>query len=191
MRRPRSPIERLPGEVAKYESVLATYWKTDVRHDSGFQRRFNGFYQLRFGSKAWFEHFYRILEGLKKQERTFAEVLQELLECTGRVEASFASKAVATCHPEQPIIDRWVKEFLRKRAGLVVSPSQTAANRVKGWVSYYDQMGRWYRGFRSTPEGTEYIRWFDTICPGRGISDLKKLDFVIWVTKGDTSLLKT
>ena len=189
MKRPKSPIERLPGEVAKYESILAAYWKTDVRHDPGFQRLFNGFYQLRLPRKACYEHFYRILEGLKEQERTFGQILQELSESTGRVEKSFASKALATRHPEQPIIDTWVLTFLKQRAGLIPQ-RQSASNRIARWANFYDKMVEWYRAFGLSSEGLACIRQFDVICPGRSVCDLKKLDFVIYITQGDVSLLK-
>ncbi len=181
--------ERLAKEVAKYEAILAAYWKTDVALDRDFQRSFNGFYQLRQHPKDWYGHFYRILEGLKSREQTFGQILQEMLKCTGRVEASFASKALATRDPEQPIIDKWVLTFLRQRAGFV-PPSPSARNRIERWSSLHAQMATWYRSFSSTPEGIEYIRWFDATCPGRDVSSIKKLDFVIYITKGDAALLK-
>ena len=149
---------------------------------------FNGFYQLRQRPREWYEHFYRILEGLKNSERTFGQVLQELLERTGRVEASFTSKALATRHPEQPIIDKWVLAFLKRKANLV-PPPRSSVDRIERWAQFYDQMAQWYRSFGSSPEGAKCIRRFDVICPGRSVCDPKKLDFMIWVTKGNVSLL--
>jgi len=185
MRRLRIPTEKLPGEVARYEKILTTYWKADVRHDPIFQRLFNGFYQVRRGSE-WREHFYRVLEELKNSEQTFGQVLQDLFKSTGRIEASFASKALATRYPEQPIIDKWVRKFLQREANLRLLPG---VDRIERWMQFHDQMAQWYRSFGSSPDCLKCIRRFDEICPGRSVCDLKKLDFVIYITQGNISLL--
>src|SRR5439155_1069029 len=46
-----------------------------------------------------------LLERRKRQPASFGSVLRELHEATGRFEASFASKLVATIRPDTPVID--------------------------------------------------------------------------------------
>lgn len=80
--------------LAKYLALQSALRHTNVSTDRDFQRAFNGFYRVRRG-KAWQDAFYRALERQKSAPEEFAVVLRKLHGATARLEASFASKAVA------------------------------------------------------------------------------------------------
>ena len=76
-----------------------------------FQRTFNGFYIVR-RNEEWREKYYNLFEQKKMKDVTFEEILQELYDLTGNVEASFSSKMYATIYPDKPIWDRYVVQNL-------------------------------------------------------------------------------
>jgi hypothetical protein len=94
---------------------------------------------------------------------------------TGRVEASFASKLVATLEPDQPVIDK----YLLLHFGLSL-PTRTSRNRIENTVEVYEQLCRAYQPFISSTTGSLIRRLFDEEYPDSPIAKLKKIDFVLW-----------
>src|SRR5690606_33727520 len=90
-------------------SPLFPYTTLFRSRDAVFQRRFNGFYRVRRDAE-WREEYFRLMEESKAGGVHFTHVLRTLHAATGRYEASFASKLVATLAPTQPVIDRFVLE---------------------------------------------------------------------------------
>jgi len=62
----------------------------------------------------------------KREQLPFGIVLEVLRDATGRVEASFASKLVATVDPSQPVIDSVVLKNLGLRLPWAKAPDRTA-----------------------------------------------------------------
>lgn len=93
--------------LRKYCWLQAALATTDIANDREFQTRFNAFYRVR-RSSAWRRVFYALLEQEKSKPRPFAYVLRALHAATGRAEASFASKLVASVDPDMPVIDAFV-----------------------------------------------------------------------------------
>lgn len=65
----------------------------------------------------------------------FGDVLREMHELTGNVEASFTSKMIATLHPDKPIWDNLVLA----RIGLRLSGT-TAQTKLENAVELYGQI---------------------------------------------------
>jgi hypothetical protein len=84
-------LPRVAVGLSKYLWLQAQRDASDVRSNSEYRKRFNGFYRVRRGLD-WQEHFFGLLEAKKGQTVPFTEVLEELHRTTGRYEASFASK---------------------------------------------------------------------------------------------------
>jgi hypothetical protein len=59
--------------------------------------------------------FFALLESSKLNGIGFPEALREIHHRCGMVEASFASKLVATLDPSKPVIDKFVLEYFAMR----------------------------------------------------------------------------
>ena len=156
-----------------------------VSADKDFQREFNHFYRIR-RNEEWRKKFYRIFEDTKqKTAPDFAEVLEELYAQTGNVEASFASKMVATLNPNKPIWDSMVLSVL-----LMKPETKNGKATVSSVISCYNDIDRWYYDFKKHPTAKEWIRKFDKAFPEyKDISATKKIDFILWA--GGEARIKT
>lgn len=86
-----------------YVRIQRTVRGTDVSSDANYQRFYNRFYRVRRNAE-WQSRYYAIMEREKANPSTaFGDVLREIHELTGNVEASFTSKIIATLHPDRPI----------------------------------------------------------------------------------------
>jgi hypothetical protein len=147
-----------------------------------FQRRFNGFYGVRRNA-AWRSAFYRIFEAAKGLEAPpsdlFRQSLLELERVTGRVEASFVSKLVATLRPEAPVIDSVIRGYLGSRTN---GPQFGGGAGVA--VDYFEWLASLFTALTCTPEVSAWCDQFDAAfeeIPGAAsIHPVKKLDFLIW-----------
>ena len=107
-------LPRVAVGLKKYQWLQAQRDACDVRSNAEYRKRFNGFYRVRRGLD-WQEHFFGLLEAKKGQTVPFTEVLEDLHRTTGRYEASFASKLLATIDPNMPVIDSVVLRNLNLR----------------------------------------------------------------------------
>ena len=112
-------LHRRQSDLARYAYTIRSLRLLDVSRDETYQRTFNGLYMVR-RNVHWRSKFYSMLETCKAEPRpNFRTVLSQLFQDTGRVEASFASKLVATIDPGLPIYDSIVRQNLdlQQRAG--------------------------------------------------------------------------
>jgi hypothetical protein len=143
----RAALARVRPGLAKYQRIQADVWNTDATADRAFRRRFNGFYRVRRG-EDWQAVFYKELEREKRERRGFEEVLRSLHAELDRVEASFASKLVATVDPAMPVIDAFVLE----NVGLKLPP-RTSPRRIEAVVEVHDAIRAWYAEALSRADG--------------------------------------
>lgn len=88
-----------------YDFIMKHAYKTNVEHDSDFQKRFNVFYRVR-KDEAWRKEYYSVFESAKNNpDISFEFILNELFNRTGYVEPSFSSKMLATIDSSKPIWD--------------------------------------------------------------------------------------
>lgn len=108
---------------------------------------------------------------------SFDAVVTDLYQATGNVEASFASKLLASVDKDMPIWDRRVGRSLNLKIKGVSREERLAdAKRV------YQEVRDTYDGFLGSEKGRAFIAEFDRLIPEqyRGISAVKKLDFYLW-----------
>jgi hypothetical protein len=170
-------LRSVESGLEKYRWIQAAVVERDVAVDAEFQRRFNGFYRIR-RNRQWQQVFFGLLEQCKTVPLSFEAVLETLHARTGRVEASFASKLTATIDPGQPVIDRVVLQNVGLRL-----PHWGAVNRMGRVVQVHDQLQSLYSGFLMTVVGRYLVDQFNARYPGNGITDVKKLDLVLWQTR--------
>lgn len=171
-------LPRVAPGLAKYCWLQAHLFDRDVSVDREFQRRFAGFYRVRRG-EAWRRAFFEILQNHKGTNLRFSNALGQLAVATGRVEASFASKLVATINPDQPVID----SVVLRNVGLRLPPPG-AADRLDRIVLVHSRLANWYTQQLGSAAGAEVIRLFREAYPSALISDTKALDLVLWQIRG-------
>ncbi|WP_326512180.1 hypothetical protein [Clostridium intestinale] len=163
-----------PG-LEKYLNIMNIVNEVDVSKDENFQKAFNGFYRIRQRSSIFYEKYYSFMESYKSRDISFDKTLLYFYSELGRVEASFSSKLVATINPNLPIWDSVVLKNLN-----LSQPHYYSKNRIQEIINLYDKINQWYQKFILTDEGKEIISIFDKNYPDTPITEVKKIDFVLW-----------
>jgi hypothetical protein len=167
--------------LEKYWRIQKELMETDVAEDRGFQTRFNAFYKVR-RDKDWRSVFYDLLQREKTCRRPFADVLRSLFSNTGKFEASFASKLVASVNPEKPVIDSIVLKICKLK---LPSPTAPAEIRLQKIDELYRELSRIQTEFLDTDNGRYLTDRFAELYPGRPVTRRKMLDLVLWKTRKD------
>ena len=176
-------LKRRSQDIQHYVNIIDKVNAVDVSSNVEFQKEFNHFYKIRRNSE-WRYAYYTLFEEYKKREKvTFDEVINDLFRETGKVEPSFASKMLASINPNMPI---WDSKVLA-RIG-IISSKKKGEEKVKETIRLYGDIVSWYENLISnTEEKNRYIENFDLAFPQfRGISDVKKIDFILWAAKEET-----
>lgn len=131
--------DRRPGPIAAYLQLRSEALGLRVTDEDAepFRRRFNGYYGVRRNA-SWRRCFYEQFEAAKPRQLPpdlmFDAVLRALAAETGRVEASFVSKLVATLNPTAPVIDSVIRTWV---AGRILAPpfGPATANAYFRWLA--------------------------------------------------------
>lgn len=172
-----SALPRVDVGLSKYLWLQSELGARDVGIDAEFQKRFVGFYRVRRGAN-WRNTYFRILEQAKSSPISFGEALRKLHTVTGRVEASFASKLVATIDPTQPVIDSVVLE----NTGLKL-PYAGSSDRLARIEDVHQSLGSIYAKFLSSGSGRSMVERFKKSYPDASVSEVKMLDLLLWQTR--------
>lgn len=105
----------------------------------------------------------------------FSDVLTEIYNSTGRVEASFASKLYATLVPTAPVIDAIVLVNLWLKL-----PKPWDLNRLSKIVEIHKEIGNRFTQFFNTENGQYLVSAFHKEYPEANISKEKMLDLILW-----------
>lgn len=173
-------LQQRKTDIARYRTIQQWTFQKNVAVDREFQRTFTAFYRVRRDA-IWRTSYFNLFEYLKnrKVNVSFEEILQQLFQKVGRIEASFSSKMLATINPDMPIWD----SIVLKNLGLKLK-GKDKKDRLLQAVLLYEKICCWYEKFLKTDEATEMIRLFDQTFPEfREISRIKKVDFVIWAIR--------
>lgn len=164
------------SDMDRYRYLMERVGQCDVRTDAVFQRTFNGLYMVRRGA-PWRNAFYELFETQKSAgEQSFRHVLTALHDSTGRIEASFTSKLLATIDPNMPVYDSWVRinMTLRTRTG-------PASQRIPALCEDYAHIAAAYAGIIGQAGYRRIRADFDNALPDlRDLSDVKKIDLLLW-----------
>ena len=87
---------------------------------------------------------------------------------------SFSSKLVATLNPSKPVWDSVVLKHFE------LKPPANNKERLQKILNVYKEIEKKYAGLLASAEGKEMILEFDKKFPSSGITELKKLDLIIW-----------
>lgn len=170
-------LSRLAPYVETYLWLQAQRDTCDVRSDASYRKRFNGFYRVRRG-RDWQDKFFEILERRKGGIFSFADILDALHRATGRYEASFASKLLATIDPQMPVIDSIVLRNLNVRL-----PTYGSDHRRSRIVELHGRLLASLNGFLGTDVGRYLVKRFRAAYPHADVTKIKMLDLVLWQTR--------
>lgn len=175
---------RSPCPVETYILIRKTIPEVDLTGEGAepVRRRFNAYYGVRRNA-SWRSIFYDRFENAKLSSLNSSDLFEQTLmlihEATGRVEASFVSKLVATLRPETPIIDSVLRGWLSK-----YTDSPAFGGSVATAHAYYQWLSDVMRNIATSQQAQEWFELFDDAFPGNGhgetVSTTKKLDFLIW-----------
>jgi hypothetical protein len=161
--------------LERYCWLQAALAMTDVSRDREFQTRFNAFYRVRRDS-AWQSAFYSVLQQNKSKRQSFADVLHALHAATGRLEASFASKLVASVDPDMPVID----SVVLKNLGLRLPRPGPIETRLAQIVELHERIRRIFSDYLGSAMGRHLVARFEDSYPNRRVTRVKMLDLVLW-----------
>ncbi len=168
-------IDKAGTGLEKYLSIMQLLNNVDVSKDMEFQKRYNGFYRMRQRKAEFYEEYFNYLESNKNNRVSFKEVLTHFYNKFSRIEASFSSKLAATIDTRLPVWDTFVLQNLGLK-----KPPQYCKDRLKRTIELYADIQQWYSDFMATSEGKNIIEMFNRKYPGIVVSDIKKVDFVLW-----------
>ena len=153
---------------------------TDPRTDVEFCRRFSGFYRLRARDAAWREAYFGLMGEMlaRSSARDFKICLTKLQTLTGRIEASFTSKLLATLDPNLPVVDTIVLGHL----GLKLPP-WGAADRIERAADVYRSLTDALAECVSSAQGQRAIAAFRSFYRDVQITDVKVIDLIMWQTR--------
>jgi hypothetical protein len=167
-------LPRIAEGLSKYCWIQNNFEQCNVCRHRDFQTRFDDFYKVRRNA-SWRNHYYELMEAAKAKGITFSQALRTLRERTGRIEASFASKLVATLDPNKPVVDKFVLGNFSLRL-----PYHSTDNRESKTIQVYNQLCRKYEELMACPIARMIYAMFAQMYPWANITDLKKVDFVLW-----------
>ncbi len=172
--------DKIREGLKKYKWLKNNFNKVNVETDPEFQRLYNGFYKIRQKPKEFYTVFYSKLESSKKEKPTFTDVLIYFRKNlpSHSLEASFSSKLVATLDPNLPV---WDTEVLRNLK--LKKPYAKDKDRLRKTIELYNKIKDWYVEHLNSKEGKAKLLEFDRRFPNSGISDIKKIDLILWQTR--------
>jgi hypothetical protein len=172
-------IKRAEPGICQYLEIMELLPKVNVASDRDFQRRFNRFYRVLKRPPDWYEVYFSFMQQRKAAVPTFNETLDHLWIVLGRCEPSFYSKLVATLDPAQPIWDAFVLQNTGTKR-----PSYVSKNKLAEAKAAYQSIRTWYGQFLSSVDDKFVISVFNRkVREYALITDVKKLDFVLWQTR--------
>ena len=163
----------------------------NIAEDMDYQKNFTNYYRVR-RDDGWLQEFYKFFEENKNnKEITFEKKIRHLSNVehkvkqtsknpTGKaktVEASFASKMLATINPNHPIWDSQVLRCLN----IKIDDTLDYDSKINKCIKVYHKIEEEISAFIATTEGKQCIELFDATFPSCvDLSRHKKVDFYLW-----------
>lgn len=166
--------------VEKYRWIQSHFQHTNAACDREFQKRYAGFYRMRFVSPAYRQAYFRLLEYGKQQEMSFEELARQLYAIDNRHEFSFLTKMLHTLDTNRPIYDSQVDVALsiHRRA---VSDFEL---RLQQDHVILQAMMKAQQSLLQDPRVQAVLAEFTQTFTADDMSEAKKLDFLLWALGG-------
>lgn len=162
-------------ELDKYCYIKEKIYNCDISKDANFQTTFNAFYKVR-RNKKWRGIFYEYFESIKNNKNIkFEEILEHIYKATGRIEASFSSKMLATINSNMPIWDQYVLKNLNLKV-----LGKTKKEKLDNTIKTYYEIVDIEREELKREDIKQLIKEFKQNFKEYEISDIKILDYILW-----------
>lgn len=166
--------------MLKYKTIMDMVQYTDVSHDKEFHKKYNGFYRMRQRPKEYYEMYYTYMERCKKdKELRIDDIATYIYNKTQRCELSFSSKLLATINPNMPVWDTIVAQNHFGISYTVYTPKKYVS-RLEMIIDKYHEYTNVYLEYMNGEEAKMIVRLFDEVYPNINITDVKKVDLVLW-----------
>ncbi len=164
-------------KLQKYKYIMGAVYSTEVSADYTFQKAYCDFYLMRkHYSEEFLNEFFVLMEELKEASSTeFRDAFARLMEAGDKGLMRAASLLVHTVSPRFPIWDKGVA----KRFFDMDDPEGGEVLMEKCCRVYEDYQQQFYV-YLNSQEGDIIVQAFDERFPSAEISDVVKLDLVIW-----------
>lgn len=190
----KNPICSIVGKkeidfgIKVYERIMQEFDSNiPLNENVVFMGLFDVFYRLQQERKPFSDinkrlKFFEIFEEFKKEKNkgtavTFKQILEKISSITGACEKTFASKIYHTLYIDKPILDSEVaKHFKISSTTAGSSRMGKISNADKNYLEYCSKFDE----YRLSDEGREMIKEFNKKYPSAVISDIKKIDFILW-----------
>lgn len=149
---------------------------------TGFQRLFNGYYNIR-RPEEWRIEFYALFQKMRTvSSPSYEQVISELCSRTKAIEPSFSSKMLATLDVNKPVWDRRVIAALKKfDPKLPVAYTDSVNGDIKRAIAAYETLNEVCNDLLERAIGKRCIGLFDKLLSEyAGVSHMKKLDVIMW-----------
>ena len=163
------------------------YWLQDnlrsrnVSVDAEYQRKFSGYYKMRFVSPQYRNCFFSLFETIKNDTKiSFKDIAMQLFQVEGKREFSFISKMLHTIDPKRPIYDSQVDQALHIHR----TYQSDIAFKIYQDEKILNQISMTYRCLEISAEMADPFIAFDQIIPNRSMTIEKKIDFLLWALGG-------
>lgn len=167
-------------ELENYIKIITKI--SEKKYNEDFKKEFNGYYRIRQKSKQWYECYYKLLKEQNEKKRSFREVLEILYKIEKKVEASYASKMIASVNPDKAIWDSNVLKNLGFYSEWNNYDLYKGVERIKLAEKIYNDINSIYNDYLASSYGKKIIKEFDEMIPSYKdkITNIKKLDCIIW-----------
>lgn len=172
--------KNIENGLQKYLQIMKSVRNSNVQENEEFQRSFNGFYRVMKKPKDFYIALFECIENNKDKKISFEQVLEFFYLKSGKMEASFSSKVVATINPNFPV---WDKEVLARLNLKAPSYNMDKKVRFEKIVKTYNDIVLWYSEFLKTEQARDMLKVFDEKVGVYDITDLKKIDLILWQTR--------
>jgi hypothetical protein len=184
-------IRRAAPQAGQHLWLLIRLRETDVGTDAIFQQRLARHIGLRGKLRARKQSLFDVLQDIKSLERpAFEDVLLRVSELTGQIEKSVASSLLSLLDPEQPSIDRDLRELL-PRYGF---PSLAEAPLFDECVAWHRGLGRLFGQVIAAPRWAAIAPRLDAGLAPHGdavLSEVRKLNLQLSHSRRVVALMPT
>lgn len=166
--------------VDKYRWIQNHFRHINVTSDGEFQKRYTGFYRMRFISPEYRQTYFQLLECGKQQEMSFEKLARQLYAIDNRHEFSFLTKMLHTLDTNRPIYDSQVDAAL----GIyrrVVSDFELSLQQDRVILQ---AMMKAKHSLLQDSRVQAVLAEFTKAFTADDISETKKLDFLLWALGG-------
>ena len=164
------------SKLNAYKLTQDQLHKVDVSTNTAYQKAFTGFYVLRLPISEAYKGYYSVLEKHKhEKDVSFSTIIDELCIVTGRIEASFSSKILATINPNVAPLDRLILGHLD-----LSLPKHYESDRLRKCVITHEKLVRKMSALAEDNRFVKIKSAFENRFPMYRFSDIKILDLVLW-----------